>query len=213
MTMPEPADRPTVFIVDDDAAVRDSLSSLLSSAGIASAGFATAEAFLGAFEGTRPGCLVTDVRMSGQSGLALQKTLAERGDDLPIIFITGYADVATAVGAMKAGALDFLEKPFNQDQLLSRIREALARDAESRRRKGSAADAAARLARLTRREKDILRRVLDGKSSREIAQEIFRTEKTVEFHRRNILRKLGVRKTIQVRDLINAAGLPLDAES
>lgn len=199
---------PTVFIVDDDAAVRDSMRALLSSVGLRSEAYPSAEAFLAEFNPDRPGCLLLDLRMPGSSGLSLQRTLVDRHVSLPIIFITGYADVPTAVGAMKLGAVDFIEKPWSDEALLERVRQAITRDADLRADRARVAEASARLDRLTPRERDILNLVLTGKSSREIAEKIFRTEKTVEFHRRNILRKLGIRRTIELRRLLGDAPVP-----
>jgi FixJ family two-component response regulator len=200
------AEEPTVFVVDDDAAVRDSMKALLGSVGLRTEVFPSAEAFLAAWDPSRPGCLLLDVRMPGINGPTLQRTLQERGAAIPIVFITGYADVPTAVAAMKLGAVDFLEKPWTDEALLDRVRQALARDAEWRSERGRLSEAASRIDRLTPRERDILNLVLQGKSSREIAEAIFRTEKTVEFHRRNILRKLGIRRTVQLRQILG--GVP-----
>lgn len=204
---------PTIFIVDDDAAVRDSMRALLSSVGLRSEAFPSAEAFLAGMDPERPGCILLDVRMPGVGGLGLQKVLAERGVSTPIIFLTGYADVPTAVGAMKLGAVDFLEKPWSDEALLDRVRLALDRDARTREERAKVREASGMLESLTPRERDILALVLAGKSSREIAEKIFRTEKTVEFHRRNILKKMGVRRTIQLRQLLGDAPAALSRRS
>ncbi len=199
---------PTVFVVDDDAAVRDSLRVLFESVGIPNQGFASAEQFLAQFDAERPGCLILDVRMPGSGGLALQQALAARGSVLPIIFMTGYAEVPIAVAAMKAGAADFIEKPCSHDLLLTRIRQAIATDAAARADRARRSQASERIGRLSKREMDVLHLLLAGKRTREIAARLFRAEKTVEFHRANIMRKLGVATVAQLAQLAADAQLP-----
>lgn len=180
----------TVFVVDDDPAVRDAVSVLVGSAGYRVETFGSAEEFLARRAGAEPGCLVADVRMSGISGLEMQERLNDGGSALPVIFITGYGEVPAAVRAMKGGAVDFLQKPFSDSVLLDRIRDAI-----SRAEAASAVDKEAcrireRLAALTDREGEILDLVIEGQSTKQIAATLKRAEKTVEFHRTNIMRKL-----------------------
>lgn len=180
----------TVFVVDDDAAMRDSLRWLLQSVNFPVETYASAEEFLAAYDVARPGCLVLDVRMPGMSGLTLQETLAARGMTLPVIMITGYGEVPTAVRALKGGALDFIEKPFNDEILLERVRQALERDRAARAVWARQADAQARLEQLTQREREVMELVTAGKANKVIAAELGLSPKTVEVHRANVMRKM-----------------------
>ena len=180
----------TVFVVDDDPAVRDAVSVLVGSAGYRVETFASAEDFLSRRSGTERGCLIADVRMPGLSGLDMQERLAQGGSLLPVIFITGYGEVPAAVRAMKNGAVDFLQKPFSDSTLLDRVREAIRRSEASRESDEESARIRSRLSGLTDREREILDLVVDGHSTKQIAATLNRAEKTVEFHRTNIMRKL-----------------------
>ena len=175
-----------VFVVDDDPAVRDSIALLLRAEGLAARTFDSAGSFLAAWDRGEPGCLVVDLRMPDLSGLALQERLAGADDAPPMIFLTGYGTVPAAVHALKAGAMDFLEKPFDAATLLARVREALARDRERR-------SETRRLATLTRREREILERVADGSTNKVTAANLGISVRTVELHRARGMRKLGVR--------------------
>lgn len=177
---------PVVFVVDDDPALRDSIALLMRAEGLAARTFDSARSFLDAWNRSEPGCLIVDLRMPGLSGLDLQERLA--GDEAapPIIFLTGHGTVPAAVLALKAGAMDFLEKPFDPATLLARVREALARD---RRRRSNAR----RLDALTRREREVLEQVASGKANKVIAVNLGISERTVEQHRAHGMRKLGVR--------------------
>src|SRR5438128_1974940 len=148
--------QPTVFVVDDDPAVRDSLALLLRSVGLPCRAYPTAREFLAAYEPSQPGCLLLDVRMPGMGGLELQGLLAGQGITLPVVLITGHADVPMAVRAMKGGAVDFLEKPFNDQVLLDCVHRGLERDAEARRRQAERAGVAQRLGLLTPREREVM---------------------------------------------------------
>jgi two-component system response regulator FixJ len=183
---------PVVYIVDDDEAVCDAVAGLVSEAGYTVHTFPSAEDFLRDANLSGEGCVVADMRMKGMSGLELQGKLVERSSSLPVIIITGYGDVPTAVRAMKRGAVDFLEKPFDDERLLSLIEHALRLSSE--RVDGSAMGKAAadRLAMLTAREREVLDLVVQGHSTKKIAGDLCRAEKTIEFHRTNIMRKLGV---------------------
>ena len=185
----------TVYVVDDDDAVRDALSMLFRNAGLAVRAFASAKAFLEHPLPAGPACLVLDIRMPGMSGTALQDELAARAPRLPIIFITGHGNIPTAVEAVKKGAFDFIEKPFDDYQLLSQVMNAL----EGR---GSRAPVPAanreHLALLSEREQEVLKLVLAGKPSRQVARELDISARTVEFHRARIMQKLGVRTAAEL---------------
>ena len=188
--MPPP--EPTVFVVDDDRAMRDSLSWLLDSVGLRVRSYATAAEFLADHDPAQPGCLVLDVRMPGMSGLDLQAELARRGVELPTIVITGHAEVSMAVRAVKAGALDFIEKPFSDQLLLDRVRQALEVDLEAREVRRRREDARRRLATLTAREREVLDLVVAGKANKEIASALGVSPKTVEVHRAHVMSKMCV---------------------
>ena len=187
--MPEP----TVFIVDDDEAYRDSVCELVSSVGIATETFSSALAFLEAFDPERPGCLVLDVRMARMSGLALQERLAAMGARIPIVFISGHGDIAMAVKAVKDGAVDFVQKPYREQQLLDAVDEALRRDARQRAPTNDPQHALAeRTAALTEREREVMKLALKGLPSKLIAKDLGISHRTVEQHRSRLLEKLGV---------------------
>jgi len=203
----------SVFIVDDDEAVCDSLKLLLRTAGLRVETFPSAFAFLQRYHGARPACIVLDVRMPGMTGLTLQEELLERGVDVPIVFLTGHGDVPMAVEVVKKGAFDFIEKPFEQHRLLCAVLDALDADAESRTRAVRRSEATARLAGLTDRERAVLERVLAGKNTRAIAAELFISTKTVEFHRARIKRKLGASTTAELFRIGLLAGAELRSKS
>lgn len=196
---------PTVFIVDDDRGVRNSIRELVLSVGLPAEVYPSAQAYLDAFDATRPGCLVLDVRMAHMSGLALQERLATQGVHIPIVFISGHGDIAMAVGAIKRGAVDFVKKPYHEQQLLDAINEALAQDA-SRRALVPSTDGggplSARLAALTPREREILDRAVAGHTSKMIATELGISHRTVELHRSNLLEKLGVASVAALTQLM-----------
>lgn len=182
----------TVYVVEDDASVREALTTILCTAGLHIEAFPSALPFLQRYRSGCAGCLVLDVRLPGMSGLALQDELIERQINLPIVFLTGYGDIAMAVQVVKKGAFDVIEKPFEQRRLLSTVLNALELAVEQHSRDERHAVADACLATLTRREREVLAKVLQGKPTRAIAAELFISEKTVEFHRGRINRKLGV---------------------
>jgi RNA polymerase sigma factor (sigma-70 family) len=183
---------PTVFVVDDDPAMRQSLRWLIESVNVAVETYAAAQDFLAAYDPNRPGCLVLDVRMPGMGGLDLQAELARREIEVPVIIITGYAEVPTAVRALKSGALDFIEKPFSDQLLLDRIQQAIASDRQARVRRHERAALAARVAQLTPREREVMQLVVAGSSNREIAAELGLSVKTVEVHRARVMEKMKV---------------------
>src|SRR5215831_15832690 len=190
--------QPTVYVVDDDPAMRSSLRWLIESVGLTVRTCASAQDFLRTYEGD-PGCLVLDMRMPGMSGLDLQAELAARKIHIPILIITGYAEVPLAVRAMKGGAFDFIEKPFSDQALLDRIRAAVALDEEARHHRVARQEVASRLRLLTARERDVLSRVVTGKSNKVIAAELRLSTKTVEVHRAHVMEKL---KADSLADLI-----------
>ena len=183
---------PTVFLVDDDEAVRDALGLLMRANGLPVSVFESAEQFLASYRSEMPGCLLLDIRMPGMSGLKLQDELAARRITLPIIFITAHGDVPTAVEAVKKGAVQFLEKPFDDERLLALVRDALEIDQQTRLGAQTDASIGTRLDALTRRERQVLEHVLAGKTSRHIATELFISVKTVDFHRGRIMQKLEI---------------------
>src|SRR5262245_10385135 len=168
MAIPEP----TVFVVDDDKTVRESLRWLVDSVGLPVETYANAQEFLSAMNGGRPGCLILDVRMPGMSGLELQQELQMQGMNIPVIMITGYGDVPTAVRALTGGAMDFIEKPFSRQLLLDRIRHALEMNRKTREVEAQRAEVESRFARLTPRERQVMELVVGGKTNKVIAMEL-----------------------------------------
>ena len=193
-----------VYIVDDDYAVRSALRLLFRTAALEAEAFSSADAFLEDADLTRECCVLLDIRMPGMTGTALHDELLRRNVRVPVIFITGHGDIPMAVEAMRKGAYDFIEKPFDDEQLLARVLEALEEQKEQERAAGPASSAdepqkgAALLAELSERQREVLAHVLDGKPSRQIAEELAISVKTVEFHRARIMQKLGVRTAAEL---------------
>jgi len=183
----------TVFVVDDEEAVRQSLKWLVGSVKLKVATFPSAEAFLRSYRPETPGCVVLDVRMPEMSGIELMDRLHEQGVSIPIIFLSAHGDVPMAVRAMKAGAVDFLQKPFNSQEFLERVNVALKIDAEARERRRTGDRFVKNLSALTLREREILRLALSGEGSKRIAKRLNISLRTVEVHRAHIVTKLGVR--------------------
>ena len=197
---------PTVHIVDDDAAIRDSLALLLRSSGLNAATYPSAEAFLAAaVDGA--GCLVVDVRMPGMGGLALQEELAQRGQRIPVIVVTGHADVALAVRAMKAGALDFVEKPFDHEALLGAVRKALDLGIEAARASAQDTEVERRVGLLTPREREVLDALVAGKPNKIIAHELSISPRTVEIHRSRVMEKMRARTLSEVVRMALSIGI------
>jgi two-component system response regulator FixJ len=201
-----PADRP-VYIVDDDEAVRDSLSALLGSKGYAARSFGSALEFLAAAPSLPSGCLIVDVRMPEMDGLELQARLRAQALGFPMIVITGHADVPLAVRAMKAGAVDFIEKPFASETILDSLDGALSRLASPSQRDPATAVAAGRLALLSPRERQVLEGLLAGLPNKSIAYDLAISPRTVEVHRARVMNKTGVRSLSELIRLALAAGM------
>lgn len=187
------AGEPVVFIIDDDEAVRDALAALVEVAGLPVRTFANALEFLHRHSPEQAGCVVADLRMPYMGGLELQEELSRRGCGLPVIIITAHGEVSTAVTAFRAGAVDFLEKPFDDGVFLRRVHEALQRDAHQRRDRSAAASALAKLSLLSPRERDVAELMVEGCANKTIANRLGIGVRTVETHRANILSKLDIR--------------------
>lgn len=193
---------PTVFVVDDDAAVRDSLRWLLESLQLKVETFESAEQFLENYSIYRIGCLLLDLRMPGMSGLQLQQRLAEQKFALPIIIITGHGDIPVAVRAVKNGAYDFIEKPFDNDRLVERAKDALELDKEHHPKRLALDAVNARIANLTPREKQVLEFVIDNHSNKEIAAKLGVSIKTVEFHRARVMEKMHADSLLHLAQMV-----------
>jgi FixJ family two-component response regulator len=181
---------PTVFIVDDDDAVLDSLRMLMKSVGLATECYSSAADFLEEYDPDRSGCLVLDIRMPGMSGIDLQERLASMHSMLPIIFITGHGDVQMAVHAMQAGAVDFIQKPFSDQALLDRIQQTVKQDLSNRELLSKRAEIMQRVESLTPREKEVMGMVTAGKANKVIAIDLEVSERTVEIHRARVMQKM-----------------------
>ena len=195
----------TVCVVDDDEAVSRSLRALLESVGLAVETFATAQAFLDRADRGRAGCLLLDVRMPGMSGLDLQEAMSARGQTIPIVFITGHGDVRMAVRAVKAGAVDFIEKPFREQDLLDAIQKALAADVVRRSSGDERAVVVARIKSLTPREREVMDLVVEGKASKVIARLLDISAKTVEFHRSRVMDKMQAHSALDLVRIVLVA--------
>ena len=192
------------FIIDDDEAIRDSLSWLLQSRGVPCLSFSSAEAFLESWDASLAGCILLDVRMEGMSGTELYERLLERGCRLPVIFLTGHGDVPMAVSTLKNGAFDFVEKPFNDNELVDRIIEALKLEESQRVAAASADSINSRVSQLTVRERQVMERVLAGKLNKVIADELQISKRTVEVHRSSLFEKMGVRTAVELAQKLSA---------
>lgn len=188
----------TIYVVEDDEAVRESLALLLQSEGLNVAAYEQAEAFLEDWSPDMSGCIVLDIRMPGMDGMALQRALNERHSMLPIIFVTGHGDVPLAVEAMRHGADDFIEKPYREDQLLEKIRDALERDREQRQSLAQKQVILERMESLTPREHEIMERMMAGQANKVIAIELDISQRTVEIHRSRVMHKMGTHSLAQL---------------
>ena len=191
-----------VFIVDDDEAVRESLRALVESEGYTGRDFGSARSFLDGFDPSEPGCLVVDVRMPDMDGLALQAELAAREIDIPVIVVTGHGDVPLAVQAMKAGAVDFIEKPYNDHQILDTIGRALEMARDRQNQSSIAQEARERIASLTPREAQVLEHLVAGHANKVIAYELGISPRTIEIHRAHVMEKMQARS---LSDLVRMA--------
>jgi len=198
---------PNVFIVDDDQAVRESLSDLMDSVGLNAETFASAQEFLTRYTPSLWGCLVLDIRMLGMSGLELQDELTRRGSLLPTIFITGHGDVPMAVQAMRRGAMDFIQKPFREQDLLDSINLALENGAKIRESELERQTVRQQVESLTPREREVMDKIIAGKSNKVIATDLGLSQRTVEVHRANVMEKLQVRSLADLVRLVTHAGL------
>lgn len=196
-----------VYVVDDDASVRRSLRRLIESIGLTVQDFPGGPEFLGEISPNDPGCLVLDLRMPRMSGLELQQALADRHIELPIIFMSAHGDIGTSVRAMKAGAVDFLEKPFSEQHLLDTIQKAIQHDSQARAARMRRDDALGHVARLSSREREVLALVVAGKMNKEIALALGITEVTVKVHRGHVMEKMGVDSLAELVVLAQLAGV------
>jgi len=191
-----------VYVIDDDPSMRAALEDLVGSIGLQVHAFASPQEFLDSKRPEAPSCLVLDVRLPGMSGLTFQKELARAGSELPIIFITGHGDIPMSVRAMKAGAIEFLTKPFHHQDLLDAIHAAIERDSETRRRTVLVAELRVRHAALTERERQIMKLVVSGRANKLIAAELNLSEMTVKVHRGQVMRKM---KAASLPELVRMA--------
>jgi len=202
----------TVFIVDDDEGIREGLGMLLETVGQPYELYSSAIEFLEAFDPDRGGCLVLDIRMPRMSGLELQEKLNEQESPLPIIFITGHGDIPMAVDAMRRGALDFIRKPFREQDLLDRINEALQFDAGKRKKEVDRQELLGKIAALSEREREVFHHVADGEMNKVIAGNLGISQRTVEVHRSQVMKKLGVRTLAQLVRIKIAADLTVSSD-
>jgi len=194
---------PVVFVVDDDPSVRSSLKFLMSSVGLQVEGFESADALLKRNPPDAPSCLVLDVRLRGLSGLDFQRQLAARNCHMPIIFITGHGDIPMSVRAMKAGAVEFLTKPFRDQDLLDAVRIALEKDRERRERKREVSDLKERFNSLTPREQEVISMVVSGKLNKQIADQLGTAENTVKVHRSRVMEKMHAQSVAELVKMID----------
>ena len=200
-------DSTTVFVVDDDLSVLKGLSRLLRSAGLQAATYDSPDEFLRQYDPAAPGCLVLDVAMPVVDGLELQRRLVDAGCPLPIVFITGHGDIPTSVQAMRAGALNFLAKPVNDDDLLGAVREAIETDRVARRAQRDMALVRERLATLTPREREVLDQVVAGRLNKQIAGDLGTVEKTIKVHRARVMEKMGARSLAELARMGERLGI------
>jgi len=198
---------PTVFVVDDDPSVRRGVERLLRSAGLAAEAFASARDFLERYDSDAVGCVILDLAMPGFDGLQMQQVLADRGSALPIIFLTGHGDIPSSVRAMKRGAVDFLTKPVNGDDLLAAVRNAIGRCEALHREREEIADIRRRFTTLTPREREVLAHVLSGKLNKQIAADLGTIEHTIKVHRARVMQKMQARTLAALVRLAQRAGI------
>lgn len=197
--------KPTVFVVDDDPAVLDSVQLLLRSVGLDAETFSSAREFLDAYDPERPGCLVLDIRMPGMSGLELQARLDSMGSTLPIVFVTAHGDVPMAVQAVKSGAIDFIEKPFCDQELIDRTQQAIEENARIREQLANRKEIAERIASLTPRERQVMELVIAGNTNKLIAHDLGISQRTVEIHRARVMDKLQAESVSELVQMVMRA--------
>jgi FixJ family two-component response regulator len=198
-----------VFVVDDDAPVRESLRNLIRSVGLQVELFCSAQEFLRSKRPDLPGCLVLDVRLPGLSGLDLQRRTTEAGMEIPIIFITGHGDIPMSVRAMKAGAVEFLTKPFRDQDLLDAIQQALERDRQARDQRAALEEMRRRFASLTPRERAVMERVVAGLLNKQIGAELGTSETTIKIHRHQVMEKMGAGSLPELVRMADRLGIPV----
>ena len=195
---------PCVRVVDDDASVLKALGRLLRSAGFAVRTFPSPQVFLNEHDATAPGCVVLDLSMPGLDGLQIQKALSRLGDGCPIVFITGHGDIASSVSAMKAGAVDFLTKPFDPSRLLDAVRAAVDKDRAARAVRAERSSIGVRMAALTPREREVMAQVCAGRLNKQIAADLGIAEKTVKVHRARVMKKMAAGSVAELVQLVGA---------
>jgi FixJ family two-component response regulator len=205
-------EQPVIFIVDDDPSMRATLSDVMRSVGLAVQAFGSPQDFLRSKLPDAPGCLVLDVRLPGQSGLDFQRTLAELGIGLPVVIISGHGDVSMSVRAMKAGAVDFLAKPFRDQDLLDAVHVAVERDRVRRKQAVHTADLRQRYLTLTERERDVMALVVLGRPNKQVGAELGMAEVTVKAHRRQIMQKMGARSLLELVRIADRLGIAPSAD-
>jgi RNA polymerase sigma factor (sigma-70 family) len=199
--------RPVVFVIDDDASVREGVADLIRSVGLSAESFSSTEEFLRSGRPDAPGCIVLDVRLPGPSGLEFQRTLTESSVDLPIIFITGHGDIQMSVQAMKSGAVEFLTKPLHEQKLLDAIQAAIGRDRARRAETKQIAEVRERFTSLTVREREVMKLVVTGRPNKQIAHQLELSEMTVKVHRSRIMQKMQAKSLVDLVRMADKLGL------